>query len=305
MTSPMLMESELAAASWLRPPLEPEPVDALSEWYRRYAKAVADAAGAPIQLEELVGLLDGLYPAELTEEPQLLEFQDALWLPGQGCLFDGKTGRALAGTAVTRFPRHRQLPFQRTAWVELTRPVQSFQRLEQALWLPRVDGSCFGEWMTEVMGFLWPLLLESPQALAGMPVLMGNADPDDQRLNEIVGLLRKHHLVPLLDQHLPACLQLERVVVPQPSFRLHAGASTVWWQTVLAFVDQLEVLEEREPVEKLWLSARSGEANGWFEDGRIEFEQTLVEQAGLSAISASCLWLRLFRSCALHLRSRE
>ena len=45
--------------------------------------------------------------------------------------------------------------------------MQSFQRLERALWLPRVDGSVFGEWLTEVVAFLWPLLLTSPQELTG------------------------------------------------------------------------------------------------------------------------------------------
>ena len=78
-------DSELAAASWLRDPLNSDPVDPLAEWFRVHAEIAA--AAQPIRLPQLLGKLDGLYPDEWTEEPQLLEYRDVLWLPrGAVCL---------------------------------------------------------------------------------------------------------------------------------------------------------------------------------------------------------------------------
>ena len=273
MNEQLLADSELAAASWLRDPLNPDPRDPLAEWFRVHAEI--EAAGQPLPLLELLGQLDGLYPAEWISEPQLLEFRDVLWLPDRGCLFHGGNGRALPWTAFSRFPRQRQLPRQTLHRIELSRPVQSFPRLEQALWLPRVNGAVFGEWLTEVLAFLWPLLLESPQDLVGLPVLLGDADPEDPLLAELHRLMRDQHLTPLLNQHLPAALHLERVVVPQPSLRLHAGTSSLWWRSAVALGDRLADGVEAEPVEKLYLSRSALPDDRRSIPGEAELEQAL------------------------------
>jgi len=252
MNEQLLADSEVAAASWLRDPLDPDPIDPLAEWFRLHAEIAA--AAEPIPLPRMLGKLDGLYPAEWIAEPQLLEFRDVLWLPNRGCLFDGENGFSLPRTAFSRFPRQRQLPQQSIHWIELSRPVQSFSRLEQVFWLPRVNGASFGEWLTEVVSFLWPLLLDSPVDLTGLPVLLGDADPDDPLLAELHRLMRSQHMTPLLNQHLPAALHLERVLVPQPSLSLHAGTSSVWWRSAAALGDHLADGVEAESVEKLYLS---------------------------------------------------
>ena len=273
MNEQLQADSELAAASWLRDPLNSDPVDPLAEWFRVHAEIAA--AAKPIRLPQLLGKLDGLYPDEWTEEPQLLEYRDVLWLPERGCLFDGHSGRALPGTSVSRFPRQRQLPFEVCHWIELSRPVQSFPRLEQALWLPRMDGAVFGEWLTEVLAFLWPLLLKSPQELIGLPVLLGDADLEDPLLAELHRLMRAQHLTPLLNHHLPAALHLERVLVPQPSLRLHAGTSSVWWRSAVALGDHLAAGVEAEPVDKLYLSRTSLPDDQRRIPGEAELEQAL------------------------------
>ena len=79
MNEQLQADSELAAASWLRDPLNPDPVDPLAEWFRVHAEIAA--AAQPIPLPQLLGKLDGLYPDEWTAEPQLLEYRDVLWLP--------------------------------------------------------------------------------------------------------------------------------------------------------------------------------------------------------------------------------
>ena len=76
MNEQLLADSELAAASWLRDPLNPYAVDPLAEWFRIHAEIAA--AAQPISLPQMLGQLDGLYPAEWIAEPQLLEFRDVL-----------------------------------------------------------------------------------------------------------------------------------------------------------------------------------------------------------------------------------
>jgi len=273
MNEQLQADSELAAASWLRDPLNSDPVDPLAEWFRVHAEIAA--AAQPIRLPQLLGKLDGLYPDEWTAEPQLLEYRDVLWLPERGCLFHGGNGRALPWTAFSRFPRQRQLPQQSIHRIELSRPVQSFPRLEQALWLPRVNGGVFGEWLTEVLAFLWPLLLKSPQELVGLPVLLGDADSEDPLLAVLHRLMRAQHLTPLLNHHLPAALHLERVLVPQPSLRLHAGTSSVWWRSAVALGDQLADGVEAEPVDKLYLSRSALPDDRRRIPGEAELEQAL------------------------------
>ena len=273
MNEQLRADSKLAAASWLRDPLQPDAVDPLAEWFRLHAEVAAVAK--PIPLPQLLGNLDGLYPDEWVAEPQLLEFRDVLWLPGCGCLFHGGNGRALPWSAFSRFPRQRQLPQQTRHRIELSRPVQSFQRLERALWLPRVDGSVFGEWLTEVVAFLWPFLLTSPQELTGLPVLLGDADPEDPLLAELHRLMRDQHAVPLLNEHLPPALHLQTVLVPQPSLRLHAGTSAVWWRSAVALGDRLLADVEAEPVEKLYLSRSALPDDKRLITGEVELEQAL------------------------------
>ena len=291
MNEQLQADSELAAASWLRDPLNPDPIDPLAEWFRVHAEIAA--AAQPIRLPKLLRKLDGLYPDEWTAEPQLLEYRDVLWLPDRGCLFHGGNGRALPWTAFSRFPRQRQLPQQSIHRIELSRPVQSFPRLEQALWLPRVNGAVFGEWLTEVLAFLWPLLLKSPQELIGLPVLLGDADPEDPWLEELHRLMRSQHLTPLLNHHLPAALHLERVLVPQPSLRLHAGTSSVWWRSAVALGDQLADGVEAEPVDKLYHRVVSLTDREWLAG------ETRV-RAELAPLAARCARKRTFGVICQH-----
>ncbi len=76
MNEQLQADSELAAASWLRDPLNPDPIDPLAEWFRVHAEIAA--AAQPIRLPKLLRKLDGLYPDEWTAEPQLLEYRDVL-----------------------------------------------------------------------------------------------------------------------------------------------------------------------------------------------------------------------------------
>ena len=273
MNEQLLADSELAAASWLCDPLNPDPIDPREEWFRIHTEIAA--AAEPIPLPQMLGKLEVLYPDEWIAEPQLLEFRDVLWLPDCGCLFNGASGNALPLTASSRFPWQRQLPQHSIHRVELSRPVQSSPRLEQVLWLPRVNGAAFGEWLTEVMSFLWPLLLESPQELIGLPVLLGDADPDDPLLAELHRLMRDRHMTPLLNLHLPASLHLERVLVPQPSLSLHAGTSSVWWRSAVALGDRLADGLEAEPVDKLYLSRTALPDDRRHIPGEAELEKDL------------------------------
>ena len=274
MNDQLQADSELAAASWLRSPRTTDHRDPLAEWFRRHAELFA--ATTPVPLSQLLGQLDGLYPVIWGTEPRLLEFHDVLWMPDTGCLFHGENGRALLDTAVSRFPRGQQLPFLRRHGIELQQPVHSLRRLDQVLWLPRVNGAAFGEWLTEVLGFLWPLLVDTPDALKGLPVLLGDASLDDPLLEELHRLMRQLHLVPLLNQHLPPAVHLERVVVPQPSLRLHAGTSSLWWQSAVALGDWLADGVEAEPVEKLYLSRSALPDRCRLIPGEAELEQALA-----------------------------
>ena len=60
MNEQLRADSKLAAASWLRDPLQPDAVDPLAEWFRLHAEVAAVAK--PIPLPQLLGKLDGLYP---------------------------------------------------------------------------------------------------------------------------------------------------------------------------------------------------------------------------------------------------
>ena len=88
-------------------------------------------------------------------------------------------------------------------------------------------------------------------------------------------MMRSQHLTPLLNQHLPAALHLERVLVPQPSLRLHAGTSSVWWRSAVALGDQLAAGVEAEPVEKLYLSRTALPDDRRHIPGEMELEQAL------------------------------
>ena len=48
MNEQLQADSELAAASWLRDPLNPDPIDPLAEWFRVHAEIAA--AAQPIRL---------------------------------------------------------------------------------------------------------------------------------------------------------------------------------------------------------------------------------------------------------------
>ena len=220
MSDALRQDSELAAASWLRDPLEAEHQDELVAWHGRFA----ETAHQRQPLSALFDQLLGLYPKDLLTPPQLLEFPDLLWLKGSGGLFDGHSGRVVQASCVSRFLRQRQLPFLRRHRIELSQPLSSFPRLEQVVWLPTAGSSLFGELFTEVLGFLWPFLLEPTEALLGWPVLLPGCDPQDVYSAVLHQLLREHHTFPLLEQHLPEALHLERVLIPEPGFLLHALA---------------------------------------------------------------------------------
>ena len=145
----------------------------------------------------------------------------------------------LQASCVSRFLRQRQLPFLQRHRLELSRPISSFPRLEQVVWLPRAGTALFGELFTEVLGFLWPFLLEPTESLLGWPVLLPGCDPKDAYSAVLHQLLREQHTFPLLEQHLPDALHLERVLIPQPSFRLHAACTPVFLQAAEALADRL------------------------------------------------------------------
>jgi hypothetical protein len=266
MSDALRQDSELATASWLRDPLEADHQDELVAWHGRFA----ETAHQRQPLSALFDQLQGLYPKDLLPPPQLLEFRDLLWLKGSGGLFDGHSGRVVQASCVSRFLRQRQLPFLRRHRIELSQPLGSFPRLEQVVWLPTAGASLFGELFTEVLGFLWPFLLDFPESLLGWPVLLPGCDPQDAYSAVLHQLLREHHTFPLLELHLPEALHLERVLIPEPGFRLHAACTPVFLQAAAALADRLSQGAVAEPIERLYLAHSDDDPlapalaeNGW------------------------------------------
>ena len=266
MSDALRQDSELAAASWLRDPLEADHQDELVAWHGRFA----ETAHQRQPLSALFEQLQGLYPTDLLPPPQLLEFRDLLWLKGSGGLFDGHSGRVVQASCVSRFLRQRQLYCRCRHRIELSQPLGRFPRLEQVVWLPTAGSSLFGELFSEVLGFLWPFLLDLHESLLGWPVLLPGCDPQDAYSAVLHQLLREHHTFPLLEQHLPEALHLERVLIPEPGFRLHAACTPVFLQAAAALADRLSQGAVAEPIERLYL-ARSDDdplapalaENGW------------------------------------------
>ena len=91
-----------------------------------------------------------------------------------------------------------------------------------------------------MLGFLWLFLLEPSELPLGWPVLLLSCcDSKDAYSAVLHQLPRRQHTFPLLEPHLPNALHLERVLIPQPSFRLHADCTPVFLQVAEALADRL------------------------------------------------------------------
>ncbi len=174
------------------------------------------------------------------DRPRLLAYTDALWLKGRGALYDGRTGLALSGSYVTRFPRQRQSPHCDLFRVELERPLDCFPFLSEALLVPFAYCGNFGHFATETVGGLWPLFSEEVSKLPGLPVILPGCQPEDPLSRVLIEAIEDQGCVPVPEGSLPGAVHLGRVYVPEPSMRLHAGSSRLCVQTASALADYFE-----------------------------------------------------------------
>ena len=238
--------SELATASLVRPSRSGEPSDPVLTWRERFQAQVCPAQPhlfKALSFAQLQPDLDDLFPWDPQAAPRFLEYRDALWIRGSGALYDGRTGLALPGSYLTRFPRQRQTPTCTTFRVDLSHPLSALPRLERLVHLPFALCSNFGHFITETLGFLWPYLLAGSDAgredLTGWPVLLSSCQGTEPSEQVLHALIRQRHGFPLLEAHLPATLHLERVLVPEPSLRLHASCTTTHIRAAGALGDWL------------------------------------------------------------------
>lgn len=277
--------SHLGAKAWLLAPEDPHPIDPVLRWTQVFESFVRSVGPSePLPLQDIYSRLDGLFPDELCDAPVLVEHHDVLWIAGSGVLFDGQSGLAVPGSMLTRFPRHRQTPYAVSHWVELTRPLSSFQRLQHALWLPHADCQMFGHFMTEILAFLWPIFTQEATQLTGWPVLLPGCDSTSSLSDWLFRLLRSRHLYPLLRSTLPKAVHLQRVLIPQPSMRLHAGTSTTFLQSAQAFGDWLlcsSPVAEMTDHSRVFLSRSALHEDCRKIEGERELEQYLKQSGWL------------------------
>ena len=238
--------SELATASLLRLSQSTEPADPVLTWRERFQAQVSPVQPhlfKAVSFGQLRPDLDALFPWDPQAAPRLIEYRDAVWIRSNGALYDGATGLSLPGSYLTRFPRQRQTPTCNTFRVELSHPLSALPRLERLVHLPFALCTNFGHFITETLGFLWPYLLPGSDAgredLTGWPVLLSSCQGTEPSEQVLHGLIRQHHGFPLLEAHLPATLHLERVLVPEPSLRLHAACSATHIRSAGALGDWL------------------------------------------------------------------
>ena len=225
--------SELTVMSLLQDPEVAHPIDPLLRLEQRLKRPLIK--GEPIAFSKLFMLIEDLYPYKTKKKLELLEFSDALWLKGSGALFDGTNGLILPGTMSTRFPRHRQIPYASKYWLELTRPLNSLPRIEQALLLPHASCRPMWFWFSEIMASLWPLLPTESWDIVGYPALLPFCKSEDPFANQLIGFLRDHQISPMLDEHLPPAIHFQRILVPEPSMRLHAQILEIFLDTTRYF----------------------------------------------------------------------
>jgi len=281
--------SQLSAASLLRAPQSNAPDDPVLAWREAIQQEVAPEEPhllKAVAFSQLQAITDRCFPAEPDRPLQLLHYRDALWLRGHGALYDSSTGLALPGSFQTRFPRARQTPCCTTHRVELTRPVTAFPHLEQALMLPFALCSNFGHFVTETLGFLWPLFSDQAPQFVGWPALLSNCSAGDSAAQVIHALLRERHAFPLLENDLPEALHLREVLVPEPSLRLHASCSSTYLRTAAALGEWLMQREGPDPHalprgEKLFISRSALGAGTRSVDQEPALETRLQEQGWL------------------------
>ena len=136
MSNALSQDSELAAASWLREPLDADHQDELVAWHGRLPKPPTSASPSASSRAAAGSLQRICCP------PAASRVRDLLWLQGSGGLLMAMRPGG-SGQLRQSFLRQRQLPFLR-ARLELSQPLSSFPRLEQVVWLPRADGPLRG-----------------------------------------------------------------------------------------------------------------------------------------------------------------
>ena len=239
--------SQLAAASLIRAPrVAAAPPDPVLTWRERFQALVRPEAPhllRAISFERIEACMADLLPLDPNWQPRWHEHENAVWIRSSGALYDGGSGVALPGSVLTRFPRHRQTPHCHTFRVELTAAPESFPGLDRAIYLPFAVCSNFGHFVTETLSFLWPFVLDGADAGdrdgMGWPVLLTGCRPEDPSARILHSLVRERHGFALLEDHLPPALQLARVRIPEPSFRLHAVCSATYLRTAQALGDWL------------------------------------------------------------------
>ena len=241
--------SQLSAASLLRPPLGGGPDDPVLAWREAFQLMVAPEQPhlfRAVPFAQLQVCTDAAFPMQAGWVPQLRRYRDALWIRGAGALYDGNSGLALPGSFLSRFPRQRQTPHCHTYRVDLTRPVTAFPSFERALLVPFALCSNFGHFITETLGFLWPLVDPSQAAeLIGLPTILSGCTAGDPAAQVLHSLLRDRHAFPVLEADLPEAVHLQEVLVPDPSLRLHASCSSTHLHTAAAVADWL--LQREQP----------------------------------------------------------
>lgn len=262
--SELLQElSRLSAASLLRPARPDEPDDPVLLWQQRFKELVEPPIPhllKAVSFSSLHQAMEGLLPSDLLPAPRIHRHGPAVWIRGNGALYDAQTGLALPGSYLSRFPRERQVPHCSAFRVELACSTSSLPCLDRAVVLPYAVCSNFGHFATETLAFLWPFLLEaSAGLLVGMPVLLPGCHGGDPTAQLIQALLRQAHAFPLLEDDLPKILRIDHAYIPDPSLRLHAactethlqasGALGHWLENTLASSGDLY-----EQVDRLFIS---------------------------------------------------
>ena len=221
------------------------PVDPIIEWHRWLQSKYNISGGSVkiISLEDIFSILPTLFPRPPSiNNPKLQTYQDVLWIRNSGGLFDSKTGMVIPGTYLCRFPRQRRHPHLDRTWSELVRPINSYPKIENCIFIPFANGRNFGHFATETVAFLWPYLIpESSRENLQKPVLLNECYPNDKFIDVINIMLNRRGSIPLYDNHLPEALHLKKVSVPEPTLPLqsyvadqHADAGLAMGEIILA-----------------------------------------------------------------------
>ena len=279
--------SQLSAASLLRPALGGGPDDPVLAWRSAFQQLVVPEQPQlfkAVAFAQIQACTDAAFPVAPNAAPQLLRYRDALWIRGAGALYDGNSGLALPGSFLSRFPRQRQTPHCHTYRVDLTRPVTAFPSFERALLVPFALCSNFGHFITETLGFLWPLFSEAkPSPLMGLPAILSGCTAGDPAAQVLHSLLRDRHAFPVLEADLPEAVHLQEVLVPEPSLRLHASCSLTHLRTAEAVGDWLIQREQPDSSalpsgEKLFISRSALGPEARCVDQEPALEALLAEQ---------------------------